>query len=321
MIPNTEIKASLTSEFRLEQAMKKVGVEDAALVRKLNIAGTMTEADCRYIREKMGKTLQELDLSEASFEDNKIPYDAFAYCAITSVTIPASVIEIGEYAFLECLKLTSITAHPENPAYASIKGILFNKDMTCLIHCPYSKQGDCFIPASLTGYEFLMYINEECPGLTSITVHPDNPEFASENGVLFSKNKKRLISCPAGRKGDYVIPDTTVEIGNLAFYGCTGLTSITIPDTVVAIGRGAFHGCVDLESVTIPNSVKTIGYGAFSGCYGLSSVIMPDSGVKMGENVFSGCIRLDKLLKHYQDTTPPTISIISNTNSTFNLTY
>jgi len=184
MIPNTEIKASLTPEIRLKQAMKEVGVEDAALVRKLNI------------------------------------------------------------------------------------------------------------PASLTGYEFLAYINEECPGLTSITVHPDNPEFASENGVLFSKNKKRLISCPVGRKGDYVIPDTTVEIGNLAFYGCAGLTSIIIPDTVVTIGRGAFHGCVDLTSVTIPDSVKVIGHGAFSGCYGLSSVIMPDSGVKMGENVFSGCIRL-----------------------------
>jgi hypothetical protein len=57
-----------------------------------------------------------------------------------------------------------------------------------------------------------------------------------------------------------------------AFYGCSGLTSVTIPNSVTSIGWAAFYNCSGLTSITIPNSVTSIGNNAFSGCSGLTTV-------------------------------------------------
>jgi len=61
-------------------------------------------------------------------------------------------------------------------------------------------------------------------------------------------------------------------IGSDAFYGCTGLTSITIPNSVTSIGSSAFRECTGLTSITIPNSVTSIGTRAFYGCTNLNVV-------------------------------------------------
>ena len=66
------------------------------------------------------------------------------------------------------------------------------------------------------------------------------------------------------------------SIGDWAFYGCTGLTSVTIPNSVTSIGYEAFSGCSSLTSVTIGNSVTSIGWSAFAGCRSLSFMTIGD---------------------------------------------
>ena len=75
--------------------------------------------------------------------------------------------------------------------------------------------------------------------------------------------------------GDIVIPESitynnskysVTSLGNNAFWGCSGLTSVTIPNSVTSIGDKAFYYCRGLTSVTIPNSVTSIGKSAFSFC-------------------------------------------------------
>ena len=75
------------------------------------------------------------------------------------------------------------------------------------------------------------------------------------------------------------IPDGVTGIGDWAFSSCSGLTSITIPDSVTSIGRSAFYNCVGLTSIAIPNSVTSIGGNALKGCSGLTATAIPNSGI------------------------------------------
>ena len=192
--------------------------------------------------------------SETEYSVTAIFNRAFECCSgLTSVTIPGSVTSIGVYAFSECSGLTSIT-----------------------------------IPGSVTSIgEFAFY---GCSGLTAITVDESNPNFKSEEGVLFSKDGTTLITYPIGKtETAYTIPNSVTNIGTRAFEDCNGLTSITIPGSVTYIGDRAFQGCSGLASATIPGSVTYIGKYAFSGCSGMTTITIPNSVTTIDGYAFRGC--------------------------------
>lgn len=105
-----------------------------------------------------------------------------------------------------------------------------------------------------------------------MNVDTDNINYCLENNVLFNKNKTQLIYCLAGKKGEYKIPNSVTEIGDYAFSGCTGLTSIEIPNSVTKIDLYAFSGCSGLTSIEIPDSVTEIGGDAFCRCTNLTEI-------------------------------------------------
>ena len=92
---------------------------------------------------------------------------------------------------------------------------------------------------------------------------PDRDGFVIENGVLTKYT---------GDGGDVTIPDGVTSIGDNAFYGCSGLTSITIPDSMTSIGEYAFGNCSNLTSITIPTNVTSIGDDAFYFCNSLTAI-------------------------------------------------
>ena len=102
------------------------------------------------------------------------------------------------------------------------------------------------------------------------------------------------------------IPSSVTWIGGEAFRGCSGLTSLTIPSSVTSIGESAFSGCSGLTSLTIPSGVTSIGDWAFTSCSGLTSLTLPSSVTSIGNDAFLGCSGLTSL------TLPSSVTSIGN---------
>ena len=84
-------------------------------------------------------------------------------------------------------------------------------------------------------------------------------------------------------------------IGDLAFEGCSGLTSLKLPSNILYIERRAFAGCSGLTSIILPSGLHEISEGTFSGCSGLTNLTLPSGVTEIDQDAFSGCSGLTNL--------------------------
>lgn len=199
--------------------------------------------------------------------------DAFLGLNITSVTIPASVTEIGSNAFAGCTNLTSVhyagdwsnlTIQSGNPAVqdaanAPLFDFAFTPDNTAVIVTNYKYNGaaaDVTIPSRYQG----------------------KPVTTIGHAAFFNSAVTSVT-----------IPDSVTSISDEAFINCPKLTNISIPNSVTYIGFSAFSSCTSLKSITLPSSLSFISGALFLGCSQLTTIHIPVSVTSIGNNAFADC--------------------------------
>lgn len=221
---------------------------------------------------------------------------AFRDSSVTSVTIPASVTEIGANAFAGCTNLTSVTYGGDwsnltiqsgNPAVEDAANApLFDfefipPDNTAVIVTNYKYNGaaaDVTIPSRykgipVTAIGHAAFFNS---AVTSVTI-PDS---------VTSISDEAFINCP--KLTNISIPNSVTFIGFSAFNSCTSLKSITLPSSLSTIQSYAFYNCENLKTIRIPVSVTSIGNYAFDVCPSLMTVTYPGSKTQWDDNITKG---------------------------------
>ena len=147
------------------------------------------------------------------------------------------------------------------------------------------------IPSSVTKIDKAAF--DKCTNLGAINVSEENSFFTSVDGVLFNKNKTRLIKYPINKTDvEYTVPETVTVIDEFAFADCTKLVSITIPNSVTKINARAFGKCTNLKYVKLPDGLNTIADGVFYGCSKLSGIRIPEGVISIGNSAFLCCTSL-----------------------------
>ena len=204
------------------------------------------------------------------------PFAFLNETSLISVSIPFTVHTIGRFAFHDCLSLQALKIG--NGVREIESHAFYNCQQLTAITLPPNlrslQQGAFYgcsaltsvtLPASLV--EMKGGVFGDCAQLTALQVMDGNEHFQSQNGLLYSKDGKNLISVPVGRRGALTIPEGVTAIAKSAFSGCNQLTTIKLPHTLKTIDKGAFIGCHSLKYVQMPANVM-IAPSAFVGITG-----------------------------------------------------
>lgn len=300
----------------LPEGITVIGVaefEDCIALRNTNIPDSVTVIDDRAFRGCA--SLSDVKLPEGIVSIGK--YAFYGCSSLTSITVPAKTASIGYNAFTGCSSLKAVIVPESNPDYASEDGILFNKEKTYLIHYPAGQDARVYyvpenvvtigtsafygctslvsiiLPESTLSVESRSFYG--CTSLRSITVPSSNQNYASVDGVLFSKDGADLVRYPEGKTElSYRIPEGVTYIGYCAFENVSFI-EVTIPSSVTYIEAEAFGSCRSLVSIALPDSVEYIGDFAFLECTSLGSLSFGTSVASIGDRIIEGCTSLTSI--------------------------
>ncbi len=176
------------------------------------------------------------------------PYDSNEIVIPSSALIKGNHYNIARIETNAFYNVTSLNSIKISEGITSIGAHAFS-------YCSSLKKVE--FPASLTEIEGELFYG--CNYLESIFVDFDNPKFLSVNGVLYTKDHKKIVAYPNAKGKDYKIIDGTEYIENFAFKSCIDLENLRLPNTIRVIGENVFYGCVKLKNVVIPDGLEKIG--------------------------------------------------------------
>lgn len=244
---------------------------------------------------------------------------AFRNCySLQNVTLPNSLIELGNNCFLNCSGLTSVNI-PSNTKWIdsgcfykniNLRSITIPSSITYIGSDAFYETPWWSTYSADTSHQYngIIYINDVAYKSTATTITNAtlrNDTVCVGGGVFYGCSSLASLEIPSG----------VIYIGDSAFHNCSSLTTINIPSGVTYIGNHAFYHCSSLTSITIPSGVTSIYSETFAGCSSLTSVDIPSGVTSIGAGAFINCTSLQSIT--VRATIPPSGAynhVFDNTN-------
>lgn len=292
-------------------------------VTQLSVTGTINAADFDFISSDL-KNLESLDLSAAVivpyegdrvltgrsvYPANELPPFALFGSGLTSVTLPATIVSIGEGALASTA--LSAVAIPESvkeigsSAFAGCKSL---QEVT--IPQNVTKLGNNMFSGcqSLTSVSILSPVDSvgkrmfaDCPSLTSASM-PSSIALIGEEAFINSKNLKsfsfngslnniadRAFYGSGLEKADLSGCSSLKSVGDFAFAKCMSLASAQISDGLESLGKGVFFDDSSLAAITLPAYTSVIPEFTFKGTVSINpNLAVPQSVTEIGDFALTG---------------------------------
>ncbi len=197
------------------------------------------------------------------------------------IFIGKDVTELEPNCFYYCTNLKAVLTDAENPAYTSVDGVLYSKDLTRIILHPI-KNSEYRAALSL--------------GLVPPADESECAAFLREMDRLFPVNgelPEEAAAAMAQTGAAYTVPATVTEIAPFCFSYCDKLTKVDLPAGLKSIGQMGFFKCRALESIRLPEGLGSIGADGLSYCEKLAYIFVPASVKTIGHHAFYGCLGVD----------------------------
>ncbi len=163
------------------------------------------------------------------------------------------------------------------------------------------------LPASLTAFDYYDTQYSWGKHIESYSISNSNPNFSTADGVVYNKNKTKLVLYPGNKQGEeFTLPDTVIEIGDEAFAGsqCKKVNGLSQIKTFG--GSNVFQGSKITEADLSGLTQSDLPMYCFENCSSLTKVTLSSSIRYFGWNEFRSCGALTEV--HFKGTTPPTLT-------------
>ena len=234
---------------------------------------------------------------------------------VKTISIPSGVIDCT----IRSDRIGYIYVDEANQTFKSVDGALYTKDGKELVLYPYKESKELVIsegtetiwdnamsksevetvtlPSTLkyvniyvedaeTMYqkveEYLADVLPSSQMLRDVYVSEDNENIVSVDGIVYSKDMKRLVFCPRGKSGEITVDERTDIIGHEAFSE-SKVTKITLPEGLTSIEYSAFSNCTNLTELNIPKGVTEFNKDMFWKT-ALKSLTFPEDSPYISEN-------------------------------------
>lgn len=238
----------------------------------------------------------------ADWFTNTVPWKDYKNSGkITRVIIHEGVTSVSTKAFVSCESLeyafipSSMKDIDGFTACSSLKSINLPEGLETIgiqAFCDCDSLKTVIIPSSVNSIGFGAF--EWCDSLTEIKVKSNNAYFTDINGVLYNKDKTKIIQYPKAKtQTSYIIPSSVTTVGRDAFEECENLKSIILPEKLTSIEESAFSSS-GIKTIEMPAGVTTISRSAFNSSF-IESIVLPNNIVKIDEMAFRNCKNLKKI--------------------------